>query len=417
MASNSKMEIKKFNGNFFELWKLNMEDLLVDRYQWIMVDLGASPIGNSTNDWKNLDRKAKSTIRLCLSDSVLLNVSEKDTTKYLWEKLGKLYQSKSLVNKLFLRKKLYNLRMRDGDSVAEHLNTFNTMVIQLVSVEIKILDEDKCISLLCSLLDSWDSLGVTIVSSTISLNFDEVVSSLLLEEMRWKNMEGQSTDTLFERGRSQEINRSKFSSERSKSKGRSKSPRELVKVCWRCGKEGHYKKQCRSKVEKKKGSEESPSTEENTSKEEEGDVYLDSSRIDAYHKAWLVDSHASFHMTPHREWFCEYEGYDGGNVFLGDDLTTRIIGWGKLKLRLIDGRIRTLLGVLHILGLARNSISIRKMDDVGEKTIFKKETCRMVQGEMVLLKGVWFGTLYKLQGITISDGCNISIVPDIGFEE
>ena len=85
-----------------------------------------------------MDRKAKSTIRLCLSNLVLLNVSGEDTTKDLWEKLGNLYQFKSLVNKLFLRKKLYNLRMRDGDSVAEHLNAFNTVVSQLVFVEIKI---------------------------------------------------------------------------------------------------------------------------------------------------------------------------------------------------------------------------------------------------------------------------------------
>jgi hypothetical protein len=353
MASSSKMEIEKFNGKSFELWKLKMEDLLVDRDQWIMVDPGTAPTGTSTDDWKKLDQKAKSTIRLCLSDSILLNVSEEATTKYLWDKLGKLYQSKSLVNKLFLRKKLYNLRMRDGDSVAEHLNTFNTVVSQLVSVEIKISDEDKCISLLCSLPDSWDSLVVAIGSNTTALKFDEVVSSLLSEEMRWKNMEGQSTDALFARGCSQERNRSKSSSGRSKSKGRSKSPRKFVKVCWRCGKEGHYKKQCRSKVEKKKGSEESPSTEENTSKEEGGDVYLDSSSTHADHEAWLVDSGASFHMTPHREWFCEYERYDGGNVFLGDDSTTRIIGRGKFKLRLIDGRIRTLPGVLHIPGLAK----------------------------------------------------------------
>jgi hypothetical protein len=111
-------------------------------------------------------------------------VSEEATTKYLWDKLGKLYQSKSLVNKLFLRKKLYNLRMRDGDSVAEHLNAFNTMVSQLVSVEIKISDEDKCISLLFSLPDLWDSLVVAIGSNTTTLNFDEVVSSLLSKEMR-----------------------------------------------------------------------------------------------------------------------------------------------------------------------------------------------------------------------------------------
>jgi hypothetical protein len=86
---------------------------------------------------------------------------------------------------------VYNLRMRDGDSVADHLNAFNTVVSQLVSIEIKISDEDKCISLLCYLPDSWDSLVVAIGSNTISLNFDEVVSSLLSEEMRRKNMEGQ----------------------------------------------------------------------------------------------------------------------------------------------------------------------------------------------------------------------------------
>jgi hypothetical protein len=36
---------------------------------------------------------------------------------------------------------------------------------------------------------------------------------------------------------------------------------------------------------------------------------------------------------------------------------------------------------------------------------------------MVLLKGFQIGTLYKLQGSTISNECNSSIVPCIGVEE
>jgi hypothetical protein len=47
-------------------------------------------------------------------------------------------------------------------------------------------------------------------------------------------------------------------------------------------------------------------------------------------------------------------------------------------LRLIDGRIRTLPSVFHILGLAKNLIYVRKMDDAGVKKIFEKETYRMV---------------------------------------
>jgi hypothetical protein len=50
-----------------------------------------------------------------------------------------------------------------------------------------------------------------------------------------------------------------------------------------------------------KGFEDTLSTEENNPKEEGGDVYLASSSTHADHEAWMVDSGASFHMTPHME--------------------------------------------------------------------------------------------------------------------
>ena len=94
--------------------------------------------------------------------------------------------------------------------------------------------------------------------------------------------------------------------------------------------------------------------------------------------AWLIDLGASFRFTPHREWFCEYEKYEGGDVFLGDDRKAKIIGCGKFKLNLQGGRVRTLPGVLHIPALAKNLISISKLDDAGVKRVFEKDTCKMV---------------------------------------
>jgi hypothetical protein len=72
-------------------------------------------------------------------------------------------------------------------------------------------------------------------------------------------------------------------------------------------------------------------------------------------------------MTPHMKWFYEYGRYDRGDVFLGDESISKIIGRGKIKLNLMDGRIRTLSSVLHIPRLAKNLISIRKMDDAWGK--------------------------------------------------
>jgi hypothetical protein len=74
--------------------------------------------------------------------------------------------------------------MKDGDLVTKHLKTFNIVVSQLLYVGIKISDEDKCISFLCSLPDSRDSLMVARGSNTTTLSFDDVVSSLLSEMMR-----------------------------------------------------------------------------------------------------------------------------------------------------------------------------------------------------------------------------------------
>ena len=101
--------------------------------------------------------------------------------------------------------------------------------------------------------------------------------------------------------------------------------------------------------------------------------------------------------------FFEYEKYKG-NVFLGDESPKKIMGCGRVKLLLNDGRIKTLLGVLRIPGLARNLISVSKMADAGVKTVFEKHRCKMVRGGMVLLRGVQYGTMYKLLGINVIDG-------------
>ena len=133
-------------------------------------------------------------------------------------------------------------------------------------------------------------------------------------------------------------------------------------------------------------------------------MYLTSSSTHVDHEAWLIESGASFHFTPHREWFCEYEKYHGGDVFLGDDNKARIVGRGNVKLKLQGGRVITLPSVLHIHELARNLISVCKLDDARVKIVFEKDTCKMVWGALVLMRGVRIGTLYKLQGSTIIDG-------------
>jgi hypothetical protein len=146
------------------------------------------------------------------------------------------------------------------------------------------------------------------------LKYEDVVASLLSEEMRQKSMDGHNTKALFVRGHTQDRNPSKSSGGGgggSKSIGRSKSPGKSLRKCWKCGKTTHYKKYFKSKkVDKPKRTDSTSSTEAETSTEEGGGVYLASVGTHADLDVWLIKSGASYHMTPHREWFSEYEKYE-----------------------------------------------------------------------------------------------------------
>ena len=59
--------------------------------------------------------------------------------------------SKTLTRKLYLKQKLYGLKMQEGSDLAEHINVFNQLIADLEKVDVKIDDEDIANILLCSL--------------------------------------------------------------------------------------------------------------------------------------------------------------------------------------------------------------------------------------------------------------------------
>ena len=48
---------------------------------------------------------------------------------------------------------------------------------------------------------------------------------------------------------------------------------------------------------------------------------------------WILDSGASFHVTPHREWFTNYDAKRTGRVHLGNDYACEIMGVGDVQLK------------------------------------------------------------------------------------
>ena len=70
-------------------------------------------------------------------------------------------------------------------------------------MDVKIDDEDKAVNILCTLPESWGQLVSSIsLSTTDTLEFDNVVGALLSEELRKKtSLETSSPKALVVRGR------------------------------------------------------------------------------------------------------------------------------------------------------------------------------------------------------------------------
>ena len=144
------------------------------------------------------------------------------------------------------------MNMWEGGSVADHLNDFNMVTSQLSSVGVNFDDEVRALLFLCSFPKSWNGLVMAIsnsVSRYSTLKFYNVVGAILSEEMRRKRSDETLGNALSVETMGRKMERGNSSGYHSKSrKDRSKSRSGIV--CWKCGKKGHLKKDCRSRMGK-----------------------------------------------------------------------------------------------------------------------------------------------------------------------
>ena len=94
LVSELKFEVEKFNrkSNFL-LWKMRVTSLLVkEGTHKALLGIETKPSKMKDDEWNDTDFRAKAAIILCLSDEVLYNVMNEETTASLWYRLGNIYR-------------------------------------------------------------------------------------------------------------------------------------------------------------------------------------------------------------------------------------------------------------------------------------------------------------------------------------
>lgn len=63
---------------------------------------------------------------------------------------------------------------------------------------------------------------------------------------------------------------------------------------------------------------------------------------------------------------------------------------------------------MHVPGVARNLISVLKLNDLGIHVTFDKHGCILVRGNLVIARGTRKGTMFRLEATTIVNSTNVN---------
>ncbi|GJV93171.1 transferase, chloramphenicol acetyltransferase-like domain protein [Tanacetum coccineum] len=181
--TGAKFDIEKFDGTGdFGLWRIKMRALLIQH--GCEAALEVLPADMEAEAKSELNKKAHSAVILCLGNKVLREVTGETTAAGVWTKLETLYMTKSLANKLYLKKKLYTLYMPDGRKISEHIDEFNKIVLDLANIEVKFEDEDLALLLLTSLPASYEHFVDTLLYGREALTLEDVMATLNSKEIK-----------------------------------------------------------------------------------------------------------------------------------------------------------------------------------------------------------------------------------------
>lgn len=406
----------------YESWRFKL-DLILRSKDLVKIVNGTElrPEG-SENDaavkqWTTKDLEAQSLIGLNCSCNVAKKISKCTSARLMLDKLDMLYAKKSDVCVAGLQRKFINYTFYESKSVVENCCVIQELADTLAA-EGEILKEGWIMNKILDMLPKrlhhfrtvWDNVSGT------DKNINSLFERLRLEDDRQnegdKNKSTMSTAFVHKQG------------------NQNASSNSQKNECFKCGKKGHIKVNCKNKPCEKyiqycknkygckichvKGhfakecpNKNSSQSDKNNPGEDKRRAFITVSLSAVGSKlnedVWIQDCGATQHMTSHSNWMTNYTLLNEEvQVILGDGSVIPGIGTGNVNLEAFDGKIWqkiVLNGVLHTPNIPFNLFSVTKILDKGyehvensEKSLFK-----LKNSNDIVAVGEREGNLFKMK--------------------
>lgn len=372
MASGFNPGIPKLKGREdYEAWKFAVQALLEVEGLWDIVideekekDAAALVL---------LDRKAKSRLILLVDAVNYAHINGEKTAKGVWDQLKNAFDDTGLSRRVGLLRTLITTRLDDCENMEDFVNRIILNAHKLRGAGMVINDEWVGTLLLAGLGSKFEPMIMAIENSGIPISADQIKVKLLQDSKKGIN-NGESS--MYTRNFKPNMPQNNKTKEFGSKNGNNHHQKPKIK-CFKCGRDGHFARECRMHRTNEGRKEQQ--------REKNGNESNWSCVTGKYDESiWYIDSGASAHMTCRRELFDELHESNSATVTVANNSTLEVKGEGSVKLSIKDMNV-TVHNVLYVPGICANLLSVSAMLKKNMRLEFHVNGCDIKNSNGVIL--------------------------------
>uniref|UniRef100_A0A7N2LHK6 Retrovirus-related Pol polyprotein from transposon TNT 1-94-like beta-barrel domain-containing protein n=1 Tax=Quercus lobata TaxID=97700 RepID=A0A7N2LHK6_QUELO len=376
---------EKFNGIEFKRWQQKILFYLTTLNLAKFFNENAPKLKENETDrqvvavveaWKHVDFLCKNYILNELDNTLYRVYSSIKTVKELWDSLEKKYKTEDAGTKKFIVGKLLDYKMVDSKTVLSQVQELQVILHEIHAEGMSVSESFQVAAIIEKLPPSWKDFKNYLKHKRKEMRLEDLIVRLRIEEDNRSSKRAVGNHYMESKANIVEHNKNK---------------RKYS---------GHRAKDCHKRQDQgtKKGSQANITEVENLSKDVD-DIDL-SAVISEVNLVGDIPRNGGWTLgllCIDQNLFSSYHPANNGEeIFMRNSSTSKVVGKGKVILKMTSGKKLTLNEVLHVLDIRKNLVSCSLLSKNGFKLVFESDKFVLTKNGVYVGKGYMSNGLFKI---------------------